>query len=61
MNRWFISMVSDGEYIYWLTELKGHFYKMKIKDLTVEYIKPLGECITSVSYTHLTLPTNREV
>lgn len=46
MNRWFISMVSDGEYIYWLTELKGHFYKMKIKDLTVEYIKPLGDCIT---------------
>ena len=44
MNRWFISMVSDGKYLYWVTELRGHFLKMKIEDLTVEYITPLGDC-----------------
>lgn len=44
MNRWFISMVSDGNYLYWVTELRGHILKMKIEDLMVEYITPLGDC-----------------
>ena len=40
-------------------------HQLGIKGLKSEVIdnldKPGGQCIESVSYTHLTLPTNREV
>ena len=43
MNRWFISMVSDGKYIYWLTELSGHFFRLNLNNLKAEFIRPLGD------------------
>ena len=40
-------------------------YVISLYDYTGEALKPWAEagyqCIASVSYTHLTLPTNREV
>lgn len=38
MNNWFISMATDGIFLYWITELDGLFMKMKLKDAAIEYM-----------------------
>ena len=39
----------------------GFFYKYVAESMVSDFINPEAEKITPVSYTHLTLPTNREV
>lgn len=38
MNRWFISMATDGKDIYWVTEVGNHFCRMELPSNKVCYL-----------------------
>lgn len=38
LKNWFISMVSDEKYLYWITEINGHFMKMNLQDNSISYM-----------------------
>ncbi|MBQ7920641.1 MAG: hypothetical protein IJ324_11960 [Lachnospiraceae bacterium] len=52
MQRWFISLVGNERYLYWMTEKGGHFMREELKTGNVEYIRPriknsLGDVVRS--------------
>lgn len=42
MDKWFVSAVICGEYMYWITEINGHFMKMNINTNKVSFCYPEG-------------------
>lgn len=40
MERWFISLVGNDEYMYWITEICCHIMRMDVSTNTVEYLRP---------------------
>ncbi len=40
MDRWFISLIEYNNYLYWITEIGGHFMRMDLHNNKVEYMQP---------------------